>query len=309
MATRAVRATKSLQIQEDLRKHREHCSADARALSALGITGCQQVRVKRSESRYALYTVSEVLTEDTDEIVRMGRGGRKRLVTEAEADDDFDAEFDSKVVDPTISSDQVAEDKGEFIEHLHDHCQHSGLIVIAPHGGLIEKHTDDQAQLVASRLADKAASFWLCKGYHPAGAYDAWHITSVDIHPGSFPLLNSLFCRRFTHAVAFHGFGPDDNEQVEVLIGGTAPPESWLKEQIKSAIEQEVAGISVRIAGRDEHLGGDDPRNIVNRLTIGAANGVQIEQSGDIREAHWADIATAVANVYSSRMDEAHGAN
>ena len=37
MATRAVRVRKS-QNQEDLKTHREHCSADARALSALGIT-------------------------------------------------------------------------------------------------------------------------------------------------------------------------------------------------------------------------------------------------------------------------------
>ena len=64
MATRAVRVRKS-QNQEDLKTHREHCSADAHALSALGITVCQQVRVKRSDSAYALYTVSEVRHEDT----------------------------------------------------------------------------------------------------------------------------------------------------------------------------------------------------------------------------------------------------
>src|ERR1700741_4898012 len=102
MATRAVRVRKS-QNQEDLKSHREHCSADAHALSALGITVCQQVRVKRSDSQYALYTVSEVRHEDNDDVVRMGQAGRGRLRTYTEPDDDFDAQIDSQVVNPTMS--------------------------------------------------------------------------------------------------------------------------------------------------------------------------------------------------------------
>src|ERR1700752_5063214 len=188
MATRAVQIRKSLRTQEDLLHRLEHCSADAHAISALGITVCQQVRVKRNDSELALYTVSEIRHEDTDEVVRMGRAGRQRLGTDAE----FDAELDCQVVDPTMS-DQKAEGNGEFIEPLHDDGAHPGLIVIAPHGGHIEEHTDDQARRVAFRLADKAVTFCLCKGYQGPlrSAYDAWHITSVDIHPGSFPLLNS----------------------------------------------------------------------------------------------------------------------
>jgi phage replication-related protein YjqB (UPF0714/DUF867 family) len=307
MATRAVQVRKSFN-QEDLRTHPEHCSADGRALSAVGITGCQQVRVKRTdnENEYALYTVSEVRIEDTDDIVivRMGQLGRRRLGTDVEFADEFDAEFDSQVVHPTMS-DQDAEEKGEFVERLQDQCAHSGLIVIAPHGGLIEKRTDDQAQHVASCLADKPVSVWLCKGYHPGGAFDAWHITSVDLHPGSFPLLNSVFSRRFTDAVAFHGFKPDDegHTDTDVLVGG-GMASSDLKVQIASEINR-VAGssISVRVAGEEEHLDGDDPRNIVNRLTVGGANGVQIEQSASARDdAHWAVIAEAVATVYRARM-------
>src|ERR1700754_121868 len=175
MATRAVQVRQSFN-QEDLRTHPEHCSADGRALSAVGITGCQQVRVKRTDNQYGLYTVSEVRIEDTDDIViaRMGRSGRRRLGPDVEFADKFDAEFNSQVVHPTMS-DQEARDNGEFVERLQDHCAHSGLIVIAPHGGDIEKHTDEQAQHVASRLPDKAVSVWLCKGYHPGGAFDAWH--------------------------------------------------------------------------------------------------------------------------------------
>jgi phage replication-related protein YjqB (UPF0714/DUF867 family) len=311
MATRAVQVRKSFN-QEDLRTHPEHCSADGRALSAVGITGCQQVRVKRTdnENEYALYTVSEVRIEDTDDIVivRMGQLGRRRLGPDVEFDDEFGAEFNSQVVHPTMS-DREAKENGEFVERLQDHCAHSGLIVIAPHGGHIEAHTDAQARGVASSLAadGKAVSFWLCKGYQGPlrSAYDAWHITSVDIDPASFPLLNSVFSRRFSHAVAFHGFGPGEEEagddEVDVLVGG-GQAAADLKELIALTIATEVANIAVRVAGPDDLFNGDDPSNIVNRLTIGGRNGVQIEQSQLARESHGDKIAEAVADVYRSRL-------
>ena len=191
------------------------------------------MRVKRNNDIYALYTVSEVRTENADNVVRMGLTGRRRLGT----DEEFDAEFDSQVVHPTMS-DEDAEKHGEFIERLHDDGRHTGLMVIAPHGGDIEVHTDDQAQRVACCLADTAVSYWLCKGYHARGAEKTWHITSVDIDPGSFPLLNSVFSRRFAHAVAFHGFERDERD--EIVVGdGTAA--AALKVEIASAIEKAVA--------------------------------------------------------------------
>ena len=235
--------------------------------------------------------MSEVRTENADNVVRMGLTGRQRLDT----DEEFDAEFDSQVVHPTMSE-KEAEENGEFIERLHDDGQHTGLIVIAPHGGDIEAHTDDQAQRVASCLTDTAVSYWLCKGYHARGAEKTWHITSIDIHPGSFPMRNSVFSRRFTDAVAFHGF-----ERDEILVGGAAS--AALKVEIASAIEKAVAGSNIpgRIACPDDVFGGDDPDNIVNRLTVGGANGIQIEQSLGARTEHWADIAEAVASVYRCR--------
>jgi phage replication-related protein YjqB (UPF0714/DUF867 family) len=292
MAIHPVRVRKSLPTQEDLRQRREHCSADAHALSAIGISGEQQVRVKRSDDDYALYTVSEVRIEDTADVVRMGLDGRRRLNT----DDTFDAELDSQVVHPTMS-DRDAEANGEFVERLCDDGANTGLIVIAPHGGDIEDYTDDQAQLVASRLADYAASVWLCKGYKAHGAKKAWHITSTDIDPRSFPLLESIFSRGFTDAVAFHGF-----DRAEILIGGMVAPA--LKEEIASEIENAVAGSNtpVRIAGPRDPFGGNDPDNIVNRLTCSGSNGVQIEQSFAARNSRWDDIAEAVANVYASRL-------
>jgi phage replication-related protein YjqB (UPF0714/DUF867 family) len=293
MATHPVRVRKSLPTQEDLRQRREHCSVDAAALDAIGIAAGQQLRVKRSAGVYALYTVSEITAQDNDGVVRMGLTGRQRL----DSDDEFDAELDSQVVHPSMSDEQ-AEANGDFVERLQDDGSHTGLVVIAPHGGDIEDHTDDQAQRVASRLADTApVSVWLCKGFQARGAKTTWHVTSTDTDPRSFLQLHSIFSRSFSDAVAFHGF-----ERAEILVGGMAAPA--FKQEIACEIEKAVAGsdIPARVACPDDVFGGDDAANIVNRLTVDGSNGVQIEQSLVARDTHWDDIADAVANVYRSRL-------
>ncbi|MGH3897913.1 MAG: poly-gamma-glutamate hydrolase family protein [Pseudonocardiaceae bacterium] len=209
----------------------------------------------------------------------------------------FDGVVDSHVPHPTFSEGD-AEDQSEFIEQLEDNGVQSGLIALAPHGGDIEPHTDQQAERVASRLVAKAVSSWRGKGWKDgAGAFDRWHITSTDINEASFPLLNSVISRGFTYAVAFHGL-----DEPEILIGGTAP--ASLKQEIRDAIAGATAGscIDVRIAEPDEGFGGDDPCNIVNRLSAGGANGIQIEQSRQARSRHWADIADAVADVYDRKL-------
>ena len=60
--------------------------------------------------------------------------------------------------------------------------------------------------------------------------------------------------------------------------------------------------ITVRVATPDEHYGGDDERNIVNRLTHGGVGGVQLEQSLPARRDHGTAIADAVASVYRRRL-------
>ena len=94
--------------------------------------------------------------------------------------------------------------------------------------------------------ARELASAWRGKGWGPnggPGAFDRWHITSTDLNPVSFPLLHSVMSRRFTHAVAFHGF----NDEPGVLIGGTAPAE--MKEALRQAIQDVLpAELGVRVA-------------------------------------------------------------
>ena len=99
--------------------------------------------------------------------------------------------------------------------------------------------------------------------------------------------------RRFTYAVAFHGL-----EEDAVIVGGSAP--TPLKHEVKGAIlvATSGSGIGVRVAGPDDVFGGDDPNNIVNRLTVDGAGGIQIEQCSRARSDYGAAIAAAVVAVY-----------
>ena len=106
--------------------------------------------------------------------------------------------------------------------------------------------------------------------------------------------------RRFTHAVAFHGFKSD---HPEIIVGGTAPTD--LKEEIRAAVAGVVgSGVDVHLAAPEDRVGGDDSCNIVNRLTIGRSNGVQLEQTLEVRTEHWCAIADAVADVYALKLEE-----
>ena len=290
MATYDAAITQALDSQEDLKRKAEHCSADPSRLATVGRACGQQVRIYRTSQDFALYTVSEVLPELPDAVVRMGDAGRQRLGLEVE----FPGILDSRVTRSRLSESR-AKAEGELIERLHDGGQQSQLIAIAPHGGDIEPHTDAQAERVATRLAARSVSSWRCKGWKPGGgAFARWHITSTDLNEACFPRLARVTARGFTHAVAFHGFGSD-----EVLIGGTAAPA--FKELVREAVQASVgSGIRVRVATDADHFGGDDPCNIVNRLTAGGAGGLQIEQSLRAREEHWCEIADAIARVYES---------
>lgn len=44
-----------------------------------------------------------------------------------------------------------------------------GLVTLAPHGGMIERHTDHQAERVATLLSCDRVSVWRCKGFKTGG--------------------------------------------------------------------------------------------------------------------------------------------
>jgi phage replication-related protein YjqB (UPF0714/DUF867 family) len=297
MASADASVTRALAFQVDLKHRPEHCSVDPARLASIGRAVTHQIRVYRTDKDFGLYTVSEVRPESPDTIVRMGLTGRRRLGI----DDEFDGRIDSRGPQPGLPEDQARE-QGELIELLDDDGRQTRLIAIAPHGGEIEPHTDQQAERVASRLAARSVTCWRCKGWNPDGdPFDRWHITSTDLNEACFPLLAQVMSRRFTHAVAFHGFTSD---HPEIIVGGTAPPP--FKEEIRAAIDGALpgSGIDVHVAAPGDRVGGDDGCNIVNRLTIGRAGGLQIEQTREVRDGHWPAIAEAVADVYALKLEQ-----
>lgn len=289
--------------QDDLRRHQEHASARPDFLKALGLDVGRQAIIRRDADRFALYTLTDAGPEPAAETVRMGQDGRGRL---GGADEEqFGGCLDSVAVDPGATEAEAL--RGEkLLELLDDDGQPDGLVVLAPHGGDIEPFTDSQAEHVRGLLADIGVSCWRCKGWKPnGGAVARWHITSTDISSASFPRLATVDARGFRHAVSFHGFATDP-DRPDVLVGGAAPDP--LKRVVRAVIAAAVAetGLRVAIAGPGDPLGGDEDRNLVNRLTADRRHGVQIEQQPHARDGtipgstlpRWQAIAAAVADVY-----------
>ena len=284
---------KAFSSQSTLMYASEHCSLDPEQLLAAGLVIGRQVRVRRSPTNVALYTISEDRQEADNTIVRMAQPARARLSATGD-ETEFAVSVDPEVTRSALTDEQ-AQAQSEFVERLCDNGTQKGLLVLAPHGGSIEHDTDRQAERVGEILGADRSSVWLCRGFRQGGgALDAWHITASDINDVSFPLLGSIAHRSFEYAVAFHGFREED-----VLVGGGASRR--LKRRIATAIQGALAGteIQVRIARSSEKFDGNNPRNIVNRLTEGGIGGVQIEQSSEAREDYWKQIAEAVAGVFA----------
>jgi len=282
--------------QATLMGYPEHCSADPEKLAAIGRGLGHQVRlVHPSTGLKALFTVSELRQESPDRRIRMCKDGRQRLVEDG-------GTWNSGTCDSSCLrsdlSDAEAQSQGEFVERLSEtSVDHTGLVVCAPHGGMIENYTDEQAERVLSQLqgAAKPCSAWRCKGWRTGGgSYEAWHITSTDIHPSSFPCLAQIKDRGFAYAVSFHGYGED-----VIAVGGAAT--LALKAEVAAAIEEVIGGESEVEVVTSGPYAGDSPKNFVNWLTS-TGGGVQIEQPSGARATYWQQIADAVAAVFAAKL-------
>ncbi|MCA1601605.1 MAG: hypothetical protein LC776_08180, partial [Acidobacteria bacterium] len=188
--------------QDALKNDPERCSADPAMLESIGRAVKHQVRIKRADDpRFvALYTVSvanpqgDLSNPSRANVVRTGQAGRERLGTS----DEMKAVVQATVVDTAPPPNGV-----RFFEVAIDDRTQAYFIAIAPHGGAIEPHTDDEAKRLRLELVSNSypATMWTCEGYGDTlkGAFDRWHITSTDLHPASFPLLQTIATRTFCH--------------------------------------------------------------------------------------------------------------
>lgn len=159
-------------------------------------------------------------------------------------------------------------------------------------------------------------SLWLCtpsSGPHQStrersgwdaregDAFPHWHITSTDISPVSFPLLQRMIRKPFEHAVSFHGFDRSRFPGPDVRIGGLA--DENIKTSVRHAIRRrfrtEGKPLNVVVDKERDRFDGLDPDNVVNRLARGSG-GLQIEQSARARHSMSVEIADAAASVFEA---------
>jgi phage replication-related protein YjqB (UPF0714/DUF867 family) len=282
----------------------EHCAVDPESLEVLGSAVGRQVLIRRSSTRFALYTVAERI-DGAARAVHAGTAGLARLGTAT--DELFNATLETDFTHgnpqaPVRLTEEVLGNVG------------AGLAILAPHGGRIEEGTDHQARAVYDALAQKAkpARAWIAQGFNPVtGAHPCWHITSSEISERSFPKLRSLFGFTgsrgpFAHAVAFHG----QNDSEAIVVGGGLPgneAHTELKKALAAQIEEALQAVTARPpaveVGLCGPLAGAEPRNIVNRVTV-AGNGLQLEQPLGVRrdEEQRRAVERAVAEFFESRL-------
>lgn len=167
-----------------------------------------------------------------------------------------------------------------------DHDEKNTIVALAPHGGAIESYTGKQAHHIAEKFEN--CSSWVFEGYDKSSARDVFWETSTNIDPNEYRLLGDINDHGFEFAISFHGYTKEG-----VYVGGGINPE--LREYIAWRIS-EVVDVSAKPAkvgdGLWQSYGGTHYLNIVNRVPVRA--GIQIEQSYDVRESNWKEIAQVV---------------
>ena len=177
--------------------------------------------------------------------------------------------------------------------------------LIVPHGGAIEVKTSDQVTPFVNTLQgatyDIPVNLWKAEGqWSDDQTSKRWHITTTNTSEQSFPALAWMLDQTwfdathpFRRTLAFHGMTADE---ADVIIGGGTDLNAKCHVAKKIKAETGMGPVAVRIyhddqiidvLASDNHqvcrkgLDGDSDRNIINRLA--ADGGIQIEQSGDVR--------------------------
>ena len=139
----------------------------------------------------------------------------------------------------------------------------SGVLVIAPHGGLIEIGTSELATLIAG----DEYSLFTFDGHKPRGRNRDLHITSHNFdHPDCIALAS-------VHSVvlAVHGCKGD---APQAYVGG-------LDRALQALLAERLRAAGIPTAATGHKYPGRNPRNICNRGARG--RGAQLEFTADLR--------------------------
>lgn len=199
--------------------------------------------------------------------------------------------------EPNISHNEAwKQDKGvETVWHEEDQ---DFLCVIAPHGGDIEAETDMAAVETYKKMPEGTSSLWMFQAYDsaPAGenaAFEEYHVNSEDISSEFFPKLSWLEGVGFDYCLAYHVEGSADRFEV----GGLTSSET--REEVGEVLADATSGKWDYTTGYDEgEFMGEEPENIVNRLTQSGENGIQIEMPGSAAKEYRKRIAEDLAEYF-----------
>lgn len=281
---------------------------DPELLSTLDRSVGDQIRLRRGDE-CAVYTVRAALQESDDDVVSINRRARARLdldntvwtkvgdfgkgCPELLGVSDLTTEVFDAVADPVVVSDLSvveARREGELVEQLDGDGRQ--LAILAPHGGHIEPHTDDQAESLATATGSEY-TLWRAKGYRPeGGAFLRWHVPSTQISGTSFPALGSVLDGSFEHAVSFHGICTN-----RIQIGGAAP--DGVKRTLRDAIEERLPNRAPPVTVASGRYESTAPSVLVNRLSD---NGIWLGQPQEVRARHRDAVVNAVADAYDQLL-------
>ena len=159
------------------------------------------------------------------------------------------------------------------------------IVILAPHGGGIERGTSElclavagyhPANLPITPPAGVTYDYWMFEGIREGGNADL-HVTST----GCDDLVAVLLCAGALGALSLHGFKPENldpprspNEQV-VFVGGC---DDLLRDLLVEALHD----VNLPVEAAVGELDGDSVCNIVNRTLRG--KGAQLELSEPLRD-------------------------
>lgn len=163
--------------------------------------------------------------------------------------------------DELVAANQV--DGSDF--RIRSENRDSNVLIIAPHGGKIEKWTSE----VALAIAGDNFSYYLFEGIKRQGGNGILHITSTRFdEPKALKM-----AKNSEYIVAVHG---ERNREKEIVyIGGMNIP---IRDNMTIALEQN--GFLVK-RHQSDHLQGTNVNNICNRCKY---HGVQLELTYKLRE-------------------------
>lgn len=139
----------------------------------------------------------------------------------------------------------------------------SPVIVLAPHGGMIEVGTSE----IAARIAGEEHSYFSFEGLKEYGRNRDLHITSHRFdHPECLALVS-----RSQVALGVHGC----RGEAEIFVGG-------LNSELTGLLREHLTAAGFRATTEGHRYPGVNPLNICNRAALG--RGAQIEITKDLRD-------------------------